>query len=380
MPVTRRQLMAASAWLVGGVWPAVTAAARSDNIIIGGGRYRRADSEQLNYVLSVVEIDQQRRQLIPMQFLAHGIHRNPQQQNRLAIFEKKGPHACEFDLVARKIVREIPIVTKPGQAQRYFYGHGSYSLDGQTLFSTETELDGLNGLIGIRNSRDLAYLGEFPTYGKEPHECKLIDGGKTLVVTNGGGASQGAPPTVTYIDINSQQLLEKIELSNAKLNTGHLAISDKGELVVISAPRVGLANTSLGGVSIRPEGGQLQSIARPQRVTQRMRGEALSVAIDTASGIAAVTHPDGGMITFWSIADRSLRKVIELPHPRGVELTADQREFVVSFGADASLVRIPVATLELDPAAIIKDSYITGSHIYNWSREMAELYYPRGLI
>lgn len=380
MALTRRDFLAASAVLCSAPLASVASTPKG-NIILGGGQYRHADSEQVNYVLSLIDLTRGRRQLTPMTFLAHGIHRNPTDQNRLAIFEKKGPNACEFDLATQTIVRSIPIVsTTRATDKRYFYGHGSYSIDGQVLFSTETELDGLNGLIGIRNSRDLAYLGEFPSYGKEPHECKLIDGGKTLVVTNGGGVSHGAAPSVAYIDINSQQLLEKVELTNAKLNTGHLAISDKGELVVISAPRVGLSNTSLGGVSIRPEGEQLQPIASPQAITQRMRGEALSVAIHTASGVAAVTHPDGGMVTFWSIASRSLIKIIELPHPRGVELTVDQREFVISFGREASLARIPLATLEFDPAAIFKDSYITGSHIYNWSREMVELYYPRSLI
>ncbi|WP_159931197.1 DUF1513 domain-containing protein [Oceanicoccus sp. KOV_DT_Chl] len=193
--------------------PAVT------NLILGGGQYKLTVDGDTKFVLSIVDITNKDRHLSTMGFLPHGIHRNPTDFNRLAIFEKKGPNACEYDLGTRQIVRAIPQVDN-----QYFYGHGAYSLDGKTLFSTETELDGFNGLIGVRSSSDLAYIGEFPSYGKEPHECKLIDGGKTLVVTNGGGDTQGDAPSVAYIDINSQQLIEKVQLTRAELNTGHLAI------------------------------------------------------------------------------------------------------------------------------------------------------------
>lgn len=356
---------------------AVTAAcshqtAPESSIILGGGKFQTEGSSDINYVLSIIDVTRQQRHLSTMSFLPHGIHSNATDLNRLAIFEKKGPNACEYDLASRSIVREIPRVNN-----RYFYGHGAYSVDGASLFSTETRLDSFDGVIGIRNSTDLGYLGEFPSYGKEPHECKLIDNGNTLVVTNGGGDNSGEAPSVTYIDVNTQQLVEKVELTNTKLNTGHMAISSKGDLVVISAPRLGLDSKQLGGVSIRPHGGEVVSVKDPEVVTRRMRGEALSVAIHNQKGLAAVTHPDGGMVTFWSIPERRLLKAIDLPHPRGVELTSDQNDFLVSYDKQARLVKIAVNTLEPDPASIIDSSYITGSHIYNWSRNMTEISYPR---
>jgi hypothetical protein len=195
-------------------------------------------------------------------------------------------------------------------------------------------------------------------------------------VTNGGGDKNGPAPSVVYIDVNSQQLIERVELTRAELNTGHLAISPRGDLVVVSAPRLGLGAGSLGGVSIRPRNQTLLSIADPQSITNRMKGEALSVAIHGEKGVAAVTHPDGGMVTFWSIADRRLLKVIDIPHPRGVELTVDQKYFIVSYGSNAVLTRLSVDTLTIDSSIPEIESYITGSHIYNWSRDMSELHFP----
>ncbi len=335
------------------------------NIILGGGSYQDLDTGTLKHVLSIVDLKTHARHSTETSFRPHGVHRKQTDPNCLAVFEKKGPGACEFDLNSRTVVRYIQ-ATK----NRWFYGHGAYSLDGAVLYSTETVLDSKDGAIAIRDSSDMQVLSEFPSYGKEPHECKIIDSGKTLVVTNGGGELHGDPPSICYIDIASERLIEKIELSNARLNTGHFAVSSSGDLVVISAPRSGLDKRQPGGISIRAGGSAMHSISDPEHVTRRMFGEALSVIIHERSGIVAVTHPDGNMVTFWSLRNRDLLNVLEIERPRGVELTVDGTNFIVSYGDSASLVRVPVDTLTPDKSSIIDSSYITGSHIYNWSRKI----------
>jgi len=342
------------------------------NLILGGGTYLNAETLKPTHVISVVDIESRAQTLTEMSFMPHGIHRNPTDTNRLAIFQKRGSGACEYDLKSRKVVRYIPVVKG-----RHFYGHGAYSIDGSLLYSTETILKTGDGVIAIRDAQTLELLGEFPSFGKEPHECKLIDGGQTMVVTNGGGKLHGDAPNVSYIDIASKKLLDKVEPTNTRLNTGHVALSNTGDLVVVSAPRDGLGKQHLGGVSIRPQGDTIKTIDKPVAVTQRMKGEALSVVIHSSENIAAVTHPDGNMVTIWSLDDRRLIKVIELEKPRGIEITSDMKNFVVSYAATADLIQIPLATLKPDQSSIIESSYISGSHLYNWSRKMSELYYPR---
>jgi uncharacterized protein len=347
----------------------------TQNLILGGGTYMDTKSGKINHVLAVVDLESRKQTQADTSFLPHGIHRKPTDPNCLAVFEKIGPGACEFDLAARKVLRYIPVVDG-----RQFYGHGGYSIDGAVMYSTETILKSGDGVIAVRDSQTLKILGEFPTFGKEPHECKLIDAGRTMVVTNGGGHMQGDAPNVAYIDVNSEKLLEKVELRNARLNTGHISLSDRGSLVVVSAPRAGLGAQHLGGVSIRPRGQSMETADSQEAVTQRMQGEALSVAIHSEAGLAAVTHPDGDMVTIWSLHNRQLVKVIELEKARGVELTEDMQNFVISYGPKASLIKVPVATLEPDKKSMIETSFITGSHIYNWSRELSELYYPGPLV
>jgi hypothetical protein len=375
MNITRRTFILASAGLVltAGSSSASTSTKSHDarNLILGGGTYLDPNTLQAKYVISIVDLGSRARTLTDMSFMPHGIHRNPSDTNRLVIFEKRGPGACEYDLNTREVVRYIPVIEG-----RYFYGHGAYSLDGSLIYSTETILKTGDGVIAIRDAKTLDIIGEFPSFGKEPHECKLINGGQTMVVTNGGGNIQGDAPCVTYIDIASQKLIEKVELNNARLNTGHASVSNTGSLVVVSAPRSGLGKQNLGGVSIRPHGDTMKAAASPVMVANRMQGEALSVAIHCEANIAAVTHPDGNMVTIWSLQNRQLIKVIELEKPRGVELTANMKNFVVSYGPTANLIQIPVATLEPDEKSVIPASYISGSHIYNWSRKMSDLFYP----
>lgn len=346
-----------------------------DNVFLGGGRYRESAQDAAREVLSVIEVDaagRAQRHVTTTAFLPHGVHAHPHTPHRLALFEKKGPGACEYDLHTQQVIRPIPVA-----ANRRFYGHGSYTADGEHLLSTEASVDTLDGAIGIREASSLRELGTFPSYGKAPHECQLIDEGRTLVVTNGGGPLGGDAPCVTYIDVASQRLLERVPLHEARLNTGHFGIARDRSLVVVSAPRAGLENGGRGGVSLRSPGeSALHTLSDPPAVVQEMLGEALSVSIQDERGVVAVTHPDGNLVTFWSLRDRALLKTLRVTKPRGVTLTRDHRAFIVSAGDQASLLRVPVDTLEPDAQPLIALSFMTGSHLYNWKAGMRELLSP----
>lgn len=375
MPINRRDFLIASIALLAGCKRSDAPQTRVEgtDVFLGGAQYREDADAATRFVISVVDADASgaRRSITPSRFLPHGIHAHPQQRHRLALFEKKGPGACEYDLATQKIIRPIPTAKN-----RYFYGHGAYSADGKVLMSTEADVDSLDGAIGIRDSASLDYLGAFPSFGKAPHECRLIDDGRTLVVTNGGGELGGDPPSVTYIDVASQRLLDRVLLTEARLNTGHLRLAQDRSLVVVSAPRAGLGTTERGGVSIRNPGGEMETLTEPAQLPRDLRGEALSVAIHDEAGVATVTHPDSNLVTFWSLRERTLIKTLHLHKPRGVTLTRDRKSFVISGGEQASLLKVPVATLVPDAQPMIALSYMTGSHIYNWTSGMSEILSP----
>ncbi|WP_084360862.1 DUF1513 domain-containing protein [Hydrogenophaga palleronii] len=75
---------------------------------------------------------------------------------------------------------------------RRFNGHAITSPDGQTLWTTETELDHAQGRLAVRDIRSLEKRAEWPTHGMDPHELIVLPQALgelpagSLLVANGG--------------------------------------------------------------------------------------------------------------------------------------------------------------------------------------------------
>ena len=106
----------------------------------------------------------------------------------------------------------------------------------------------------------------------------------------------------------------------------------------------------------------------PADVTARMYGEALSTVIHEPTGIAAVTHPGGNMVTFWSVRTAKLIKTLALERARGVTLTLDGAKFIVTYANSTDLVQVSPRTLEILDNTRLTKTFLSGSHIFNWNR------------
>lgn len=331
--------------------------------IFGGGSFFQRGGEQ-RYVLADMnlDVDEPKVALTELWFLAHGFNVDPNDPTKAAVFEKKGPGAAYVDLTAKKVIQKIK-----SPKRRHFYGHGAYSADGKLLYATESFLDeDYRGALIVRDAKTFEELGEVPTFGTSPHDCMLIDDGKTMVVANGGGLLKGgAKPSVTYVDVASEKLLEKVELKAGRFNAGHFALSPGGDLALVSAPRDGLPPRSprLGAVSLKPKGKPIATMSKPKGVIDKMKGETLSVAMFGDSVVA--TQPDGDMLTVWSMAKGKLmKKIIDLAGPRGVCLTLDEKAFVVSHNVDGAMALTLLSTEDLSPVRHVPGSFTSGSHIF----------------
>jgi hypothetical protein len=334
-------------------------------VLVGSTRSLAPSGGETRFTLDLLDLDASEAApaRIPLDFSGHGLAIHPTRPREAVLFEKRGSGACALDLAARQVVR--PIGPMEGHV---FYGHGAYSRAGDVVFVVETRLGSAEGAVSIRDSRTFAVLETLPTYGKAPHDCHLVEGGRTLVVTNGGGPV-GSPflPSVTFVDVASRALLEKHEVRDERLNTGHIAVTDDREFAAVSAPRDGLPPKSLGGVSLRKRGEPWFHMAAPDAVTSRLVGESLSVAIHRLSRTVVATHPDGDRVTFWSLDRGDLTKELELPGPRGVALTLDERYIVISFGTDSRLLLV-----EAQPLRVLADrrhasGVFGGAHLYAWA-------------
>lgn len=331
--------------------------------ILGGGKYALQTSGQPQVQQAFVSVTEGNPHLINLSFLPHGIAIDPNHLTRVFTFEKIGYGACEIDLDNQRMVRMIP----PGK-DRLFYGHGVASPDGNYLYCTETVINSSQGVIAVRDLATLDLVGEFPSYGHAPHDCQLIDDGRVMVITNGGGTlDSGYRPSVAFVEVQTQKLLQKLYLDNERLNTGHLAMVDDG-MAVVSAPRAGLGAGQVGGVSLWLPDERMVSMSEPKEVLARLRGEALSVAVAEEHDMVVATHPDADLITFWSLSDREFIDSMELPKPRGVSMSVSG-ELILSYGPFTRLQKLDLDKFSLQEGYIDR-SYISGSHVYEWEREV----------
>jgi len=335
-------------------------------VLVGPTRYTEPGSAEARYCLDILDLDaaEDEPERIGLDFFAHGFAMHPRRTHEAALLEKRGPGGCYVDLVTRRVLEQI--LPLPGHA---FYGHGAFSREGDVLFAVEMNLSSGEGVVSVREGTSFESIDTFPTYGSAPHDCHLIEDGKTLAITNGGGPlGSSALPCVTFVDVQSQRLLEKHEVRDPRVNTGHVAVGFRREFVVVSAPRDGLPEkASLGGVSLRARGKDWFHAREPRGLVDRMVGESLSVAIHDGVRRALTTHPYGNLITVWDLEGQRLIWSLDLPSPRGVSVTLDGRYFAVSYGEEATYLLLEAKSLKPVEGRVFGNRRFGGSHLYTWA-------------
>lgn len=305
---------------------------------------------------------------IMMAFQGHGILPHPVQTTRAAVFTKWGPGGCEVDFKTLQVTRDI--LPTPG---REFYGHGAWSKDGKLLYAVEAlprKQGNYDGYIVIRDADNMQVLGEFPTHGVAPHDCHILDDGKTLAITNGGGGpGSEVPGCVTFVDIATEKLLERVTIP--VYQAGHLTItgrSSQGDLAIGSTPHSPPGTgpdgykSIPGGLTVRPSGGGAIHVSEPEDVKSRMLGETLSLAIHDEYNIVGCTNPDGNIYTFWDVKTGSFLKSFSLDKACGIALTLDKRYFVVTARTKYTVQLVRAKDLQLVEDATFTLSGINGSH------------------
>jgi len=313
-----------------------------EDILLSGGRF--TDGKTTHNALLIINLTQKEKKLIETHFLPHDILIDPNNKYRVFCFEKNGTNACEIDLQTQTVKR-----TFYSTENRIFSGHAVFSQNGKKIYCVESELNNKQGSICIRDSKTLETIKQLPTLGLSPHDCQLSKD-NVLTVSNTGKSESGFhQPALVSIDLNTEKLIERIKLDTEDLNCGHFKITSNNDLIIISAP-INNKNKSLsGGVSIRKQKESISTMTEPDAVIKRMTGEALSIEINQQQTIAAVTHPEANLLTFWSIKDKKIIKAYGFENPRGLSQTVDKKDFIISYGKKPAMAKI--STIDLSPQA-----------------------------
>lgn len=115
-------------------------------------------------------------------------------------------------------------------------GHALLSADGRHLFTSETDADTGEGVIGVRSPDTLRRLGGFASHGLDPHQM-LLDHEGQLWVANGGiprlrdgrkTAMERMAPSLVRLAPAEGRVLAEHRLDDARLSLRHLAWSADG--------------------------------------------------------------------------------------------------------------------------------------------------------
>lgn len=216
-------------------------------------------------------------------------------------------------------------------AERHFYGHACYSLDGTQLYVTENDTIHLEGKVGVYDVvNGYQKIAEFDSHGIGPHELIMHPDGEILVIANGGIKTEQASreelnldsmrPSLVYLNRHNGSLLEQIIPEHNQMSIRHLAMHDDG-MVMIGIQFQGEKHINVPLVLTHKRGDtEFTPLTMPHNQWQRFHQYIASAAVDSHSNLLCVTTPIGGCAAIYDLSTRELIDEILLPDCAGTSV------------------------------------------------------------
>lgn len=294
---------------------------------------------------------------LPTGFRGHGVCLHPSHHRVVMFARRPGKEAIEVDLESHD--HRLAFVCKNN---RHLFGHGCFSPDGKLLFTTETEIDTGRGLIAIRDANSYELLAEISSHGIGPHELKLLNDSKTLVVANGGILTHpdsgrkklnldSMSSNLCYIDSYSGKRLALHRLPEAKASIRHLDVAvDDTVAFAMQFQREAAAHDSLVPLTATHRlGNPPRLLEAPAAVLMQMRDYIGSVAINNKNRVVGFTSPKGSIALFWDLNNGAFLGYHQLHDVCGIAVTADQRYFALT-SSNGQMRLLDAQTLKEDRA------------------------------
>lgn len=318
--------------------------------------YSANDNPAGGHFLSRMELASGQVQTVAVPVRGHAVL--PLTNNSALLFGRRPAFECALvEFVPSSPEGEgTGVRTIPATAGRHFNGHGCFSTNGDVLFTTENAYDEKRGVLGIRDSHTFQPIGEYDTYGLDPHDLQLMPDGKTLVVANGGIEQHPdfgrrklnldtMQPSLVYIDLQTGKKIDEYRLPDHQLSIRHLIATANGDVGVALQYEGDLYRkqpTSL--VAWQEQGGDLQLLDISTTDVARFNGYMADLAYDPQQQILAVSSPRGNHTSFWSTRERRFLHAHPLPEPSGIAFLPNHRQFLVS-DATGGIHTFPSQTL-----------------------------------
>ena len=265
-----------------------------------------------SYALFGLTADGQDVFRIPLPDRGHAAAAHPVAPEVVAFARRPGRFALVIDCLSGT---EKTRLDSP--AGRHFYGHGAFSLDGDTLATTENDYATGQGIIGLWSRREgYRRIGELSSGGIGPHEIKRLPMQDVFVVANGGlqthpntGRETLNPDTMRanlcFIDLAGSQETQTLEMSLRQNSIRHLDIARDGQVAFgmqwkgaedVHPPLLGMTRQNEQPVLASAETEHLQ-----------MQDYVGSVSFSGDGKNIGITSPRGGMLQVFDTSGNYVR-------------------------------------------------------------------------
>jgi uncharacterized protein len=262
---------------------------------------------------------------LPLPDRGHAAAAHPERPEAVAFARRPGTFALVIDCVHGTETARLK-----APPNRHFYGHGAVSSDGAILYTTENDLDTLEGRIGLWDAADgYARMGDVPSGGIGPHDLLRLPGTELLVVANGGMATHPDSGRVTlnlatmranlaYVD-PAVGRVEVVELApDMRRNSiRHLAVAEDG-LVAAAMQWQGPETEHPPLVLTHRRGAPPRLMAAPEPEHRLLANYAGSVAFSGDGEEIAITSPRGNRLHRFSHRDGGFLGALAVPDVCGV--------------------------------------------------------------
>tara|TARA_R110002020_G_scaffold233050_23_gene444809 strand:+ start:1981 stop:3051 length:1071 start_codon:yes stop_codon:yes gene_type:complete len=239
---------------------------------------------------------------VPLQARGHAGAGHPSRAEAVAFARRPGAYALVIDCARGHVLHRLT----PPQG-RQFNGHGVFSADGALLFTSEQRSDTSEGVIGVWNAR-AGYTRdhEYPSGGIGPHDLRLMPDGETLVVANGGIATDPSDrrklnlrtmrPNLTYLSLDGA-IRDRVELQDdlRQNSIRHLAVRADG-LTGFAMQWEGAPGAATPLLGLHRMGETPVLAEAPLADELAMQGYAGSIAFSGTGSEIAITSPKGGRV------------------------------------------------------------------------------------
>ncbi len=332
-----------------------------------------SDSKGNHYVVGVDEFGSLTFQL-PIAHRGHHLMTHPTRSELIVFARSPGNTAYVVNYSQGRLLTDI----NAGNGF-HFYGHGVFSADGRYLFTSENNYANATGVISVRDTETYQLVSRFPSGGIGPHQLQWLSDQQTLVIANGGLLTHPESGSkilnrdhldsnLTYADGYTGELLDQQRLDNSLLSIRHLAVA-KDDTVFSGLQYQGDAGDIVPLVAVhnvqRRTDSKLEAIDAPEIESLAMNHYTASIAVDSESGVSAITCPKGNLLTFWNYKTKKFIRSIAFQECAGAVFDDTIQSFVVSNNY-GELRYFDVNTLsELTEKRITMKGVFWDNHLHN---------------